>query len=347
MTETLWQDVRFGLRFLRRNAGFTTVAVLTLALGIGANTAIFSVVKAVLLRPLPYERPDQLVRVREGNPYLGSGMHPVSPASYIDWDEHNAVFAETAAYHDRSVSITGGTRPERIVAAAITPSLLPLLGRQPSLGRGFLDAEATPGDAAYVILSHGLWQRRFGGSPEVLGDSLAVDGQDHTIVGVMPVTFRFPSAGIDCWLPLALDAARPGSRGNHFLEIVARLGSGVTIAQGEVGMDALVARLALDTPALEGWDTVVQPLTDVIIGNAAPALWMLWGTVGFVMLIVYGNVASLMLTRSVVRRRELAIRTSLGASRFRITQLLLCCSQPWGAVWVSWSRCGCSLLSLR
>ena len=323
MIATIWQDLRFGMRFLHRSGGFTAVAVLTLALGIGANTAIFSVVKAVLLRPLPYDAPDQLVRIHEGNPLLGSGLHPASPATYLDWQEHNPVLARIAAYHSRSVSLTGGTRPERVVAAVITPSLLPLLGRAPILGRSFLDTDAISGGADVVVLSQGLWQRRYGGRPDILGDSLTVDGRDHTIVGVMPVDFRFPSGGVECWLPLALDLADTVSRGNHYLRVVGRLGPGVSLAQAEAGMDALALRLAVDTPALEGWDTVVQPLSDVVVGDAAPALWVMWGAVGFVMLIVCGNLANLMLTRSLARQREVAIRTSLGAGRMRIVRLFM------------------------
>lgn len=323
MLDTLLQDLRFAWRLMHRNPGHATAAMLTLALGIGFNVAIFSVVHGVLLQPLPYEEPERLVRIHEGNPLLGSGIHPVAPATFLDWQEENPVFDRLAAYHWRSVTLTGERRPERVAAAVISPGLMPLLGVDPAFGRSFAREEAAPGRDAVVILSHGLWQSRYAGDGSVLGRTLTVDGREHTIIGVMPARFAFPDEGIGCWLPMALDRSNPGSRGDHFLRVVARLMPGSSAAEAEAGMDALAAHLALEYPELEGWDTVVVPLDEAVIGRVAPALWILWGAVGFVMLIVCGNVANLTLTRSVARSREIAIRSSLGARRSRIVRLLL------------------------
>src|SRR5215831_4487679 len=233
--QTLWQDLRFGARMLSKKPGFTLIAVLTLALGIGANTTIFSVVNAVLLRPLPYQNPEQLVMIWGKLPAYVPGNIGASAAEFADYRDQNPVFSSIAAYTSSSFNLTGAGEPARIVGTFVSSSLFPLLNVQPALGRAFLNEEDRPGHDRVVILSHGLWRRRFAGDPSVIGRSVTLDGQSYTIIGVAPAGFRFPDDETEIWKPIAFTAEdlSENERGSHYLSVIARMKPGVTIAQAQ------------------------------------------------------------------------------------------------------------------
>ena len=222
----LWQDVRYGLRMLAKNPGFTAVAVIALALGIGANTAIFSVVNTVLLRPLPYKNPEQLVMVWEENSKQGFPHDTPSAANYIDWRDQNHVFASMAALTDISFNLTGVGDPERIDGQRVSATLFSLFGVEPKLGRAFRPEEDQPGASQVVMMSYGLWQRRFGGDPSIIGKPINLNGKSFTVVGVMPPSFQFPTRNDQLWVPIAFDAKEAGNRGAHYLQVVARISLG-------------------------------------------------------------------------------------------------------------------------
>jgi predicted permease len=315
----LWQDLRHAARIFWKQPAFAATAVVTLALGIGATTAIFSVVYTVLLKPLPFHEPDRLVTLRQHAPHGAGTNH--GPATYLTYRENQKAFEAIGAWDPTEVSITGGRDPERVQALLVSASTLPLLRVQPVLGRIFSTEDDTPGNPLRVLLTYGYWQRRFGGAENVVGQALAIDGRAVEVIGVLPASFKFLRTRPEIVLPMPLDASAP--RGISFgFQALARLKPGVTLAQANADVARLISLLPPVFARLELRPNV-RPLADDVIGNVGEILWILMAAVGVVLLIACGNVANLFLVRAEGRQQELAMRAALGASRGRITRALL------------------------
>src|SRR5882724_3267918 len=326
----LKQDLIYGLRVLRKSPGFMLTAVLILALGIGANTAIFSVVNAVLLRPLPFSQPDQLVRVMHVPPaksFPGVSVFSVSPANFLDWCAQNHSFEDMAAYRPVSFVLKGGTQTEPVRAIALSPSFFSLLRVNPDLGRAFIADDDEPGHGNVVLLSHSFWQSHFGSDPNVIGQTVRLSDAPYVIVGVMPARLEFPSwfpTAAQIWVPLAWSQKERAVRGNHNYSSMARLRPGVSAAQAQAEMDTISKNLAKAYPEDDtGWGAVVQPLHSYLVSRVRPALLILLGAVAFVLLIACANVANLVLAKTLGRSKEMAIRAALGANRGRLLQQIL------------------------
>jgi predicted permease len=316
--DAMIQDLRFGVRMLLKNPGFSAVVVLTLALGIGANASLFSVVNGVLLNPLPYPQPEQLVSLHQSKPNVATGAIPYP--NFLDWQKENLTFSAMAVSRPSSFALVGAGEAERVSGQRCTANLFAVLGVKPALGRDFAPGEDAPGAGPVVLISAELWQRRFGAVPDVVGKSLTVDDRSYTIVGVVPASFTL-YRGIDVYVPMGQwgNSALQNRSAGLGLYGIGRLKPGVTLAQAQADLDGIMQRLAEAYPETNrGNGAVVAPLKERLIGDVGPSLWMLLGAVGFVLLIACANVCNLLLARATGRTREFAIRAALGAGQWRL-----------------------------
>ena len=314
-------DLRHGLRILLRNPGFSATAVLLLALGIGANTAIFSVVNAVLLRPLPYQDSSRIMQIWHVPPaksFPGLTLFSVSPANYLDWKSQNHSFEAMAAYGGARLNIGGIERPESIQAAPVAPDFFSILRVQPVLGRSFTPDDDRSGQGHVVILGNTLWRDHFGADPGIVGRNIVLDGESYNVVGVMSPKFKYPSWA-QLWMPLAWTDERRAVRGNHNYNVIGRLKPGVDIRAAKAELSAISSRLEQLYPEDDkGWGATIIPLREQMVGDVRPALLVLLGAVAFVLLIACANVANLVLGKILARKKEIAVRMALGAGRMAV-----------------------------
>src|SRR6266550_3384756 len=347
----IFHDLRYAVRQVRKAPGFALIAVVTLALGIGANSAIFSVVNGVLLHSLPFPSAEQVMRVWHTPPqssFPGMSTFSVSAANFLDWQAQNHVFSSMAVYGFRGFTLTGGDKPEQVDATAVSAGFFSTLEVQPTLGRLFSPEEDQPGHSNVVVLSRRFWQEHFGANREVVGHTITLDGANYLVAGVMPPSFRFPDFA-QVWTPLAWNDQEKAVRGNHNYMVIARLKPGVDVKAAQAEMNTISGRLEQQYPADDkGWGAMVRLLQADLVSDVRPALLVLLGAVGFILLIACVNVTNLSLARIFSRHKEIAIRTAMGASSARIIRQVLAesllLSLLGGAVGLTYAHFGIRLI---
>jgi len=351
--ETLLKDIQYGCRMLAKSPGFTAVAVLTLAIGIGANTAIFSVIDVAMFHALPYRDPERLVHLWETRPEHEFTQMEASRPNLLEWQASNHVFYGLAGYTGMNLSLTGRGTPQRIYAARVTSNFFDVLGITPTVGRTFRQDEDRSGGERIALLSYGFWESQFGGDPQTIGQMLTLDGEAYRVVGILPREFQFAKRGqAQVWVPLNPSLGESVRRSFHWVNVIGRLGPDVTLAQAQAEMTRLAQRLAAEYPDTNtGGGVRVLPLHEEIVGPVQPVLFALLGAVGMVLLIACVNVANLLLARAKTRQKEIAVRLALGATRWRLfrqvlteSAILSLCGGALGLVWAKW---GVNLIMAR